>query len=223
MSYICEYCSLRPENCACSVDLTEPRLESELALADNMMAVENSVIRRTYGLIDAPSASAFFSLLIEMESETKYDTPPQTPISTNNLLPIPKLERQTNRPPDIFLSEEDFKDIAADLFPEEPLIPDADFSQFEIKYCQHNCGNMVQHGMCYDCIMEQQSHEDKHKDQLATDCGTYDYYNYLIECPTCEEMILPNKEYGMCYTCFMNEQSLYPDDIAMELRYSDSF
>jgi hypothetical protein len=44
MSYICEFCGTRPENCGCSVDLTEPRLESELVVADYILAVENPVI-----------------------------------------------------------------------------------------------------------------------------------------------------------------------------------
>ena len=71
---------------------------------------------------------------------------------------------------------------------------------------------------------------------MARYYGTYDYHRFcmdfpenedeLIKCPTCEEMIEPNNQYGMCYGCFMKEQYLYPDDIAMELRYNsdrDSF
>ena len=86
MSYICEFCSLRPENCACSIDLTEPRLETELAVADNMMAAENPVIQRPYGLVDAPSPADFFSLLVEMErQESKYDTPPSSCFLANFL------------------------------------------------------------------------------------------------------------------------------------------
>jgi hypothetical protein len=42
----------------------------------------------------------------------------------------------------------------------------------------------------------------------------------LIKCPTCEEMINSYEPYGMCYSCFMAEQRLYPDDIAMDLRYN---
>ena len=142
MSYICEFCG-------CSI-------ESEL---------ENHVIQRSYGLIDAPSPSAFFSLLVEMESETKYDSPP---IITNNLLPIPKLERQSNRP-----SEQDLEKIARNLFPEEPLMFDNDLSEFEIKNCRDfpdedpfvkcpTCEEMIytdnEHGICVD--IEQKLYPD---------------------------------------------------------------
>jgi len=151
MSYICEFCGLRPENCGCSI-------ESEL---------ENHVLQRPYGLIDAPSPSAFFSLLVEMESETNCDS---TPIITNNLLPIPKLERQSNRP-----SEQDLENIAGHSFPEEPLIFD-DLSEFEIKNCRDfpdedplvkcpTCEEMIywddKHGMCYTCFdIEQKLYPD---------------------------------------------------------------
>jgi len=209
MSYICEFCGIRPENCACVIDLTEPRLETELAVADNIMAVENPVIQRSYGLLDAPSASAFFSLLMEMESESKYDTPPSTPISTINLPPPPKLERQTNRP---FGLKKDLEDIQAELFPDA---------------CQP----------CHEFARDfPKDIEDLAREayETARDCGTYEYYKFsrdfpdenydhLIKCTTCEEMIDPNDEHGMCYTCFMVEQRLYPDDISMDLRYRDSF
>ena len=149
MSYICEFCGLRPENCVCSADLTEPRLETELAVADNMMAIENSNIQKPYGLLDAPSASKFFSLLSELEKQEEdielgpqpkfmrqtnapaginfpdepliCDGPfPTTPIKP--ILegpPIPKLERQTNMPPGMTVSDEDLKDITVELFPED--------------------------------------------------------------------------------------------------------
>lgn len=228
MSYICEFCGMRPENCACSVDLTEPRLESELALADNIMAAENPVIQRQYGLLDAPSASAFFSLLVEMEAETKYDTPPSTPKSTINLPPPPKLERQNNRPFDL-------EDIQSELFPEEPLIPDGEFSEFVIQSCQTchefvcdcertqvcwtpDCGNMVANGMCYDCIMAHHNQKDqlareaeyKRKVQLAREAyefarehGTYEYYRFARDFPEDVEELIK------CPTC---EEMIYPDD-----------
>ena len=210
MSYICEFCGLRPENCGCSN-------ESEL---------EKPVIQRPYGLIDAPSPADFFSLLVEMESESKYDTPPSTPKNGINLLPPPKLERQTNRP-----SEQDLQQLEGDLFPEVQLIADADLSEFEIE-TNHYCET------CLDFICDcERTQEDK--DQLAReayeiarDCGTYEYdrfcrdfpdeiYDELIKCPTCEEMIDPNDQNGMCYSCFTAEQRLYPDDIAMDLRYNN--
>jgi hypothetical protein len=141
MSYICEFCGLRPECCACSVDLTEPRLVPELALADNIMAVENP---RPYGLLNAPSASAFFSLLVELEEEEKdedFELGPSpkwmrqrsnqvlveedepmitTPIKADQSVPsIPKLERQTNMPEGIQIEDDDLQDLAIDLFPQD--------------------------------------------------------------------------------------------------------
>lgn len=228
MSYICEFCSLRPENCACAIDLTEPRLETELAVADNIMAAENHVIQRTYGLLDAPSPADFFSLLVEMESETKYDTPPSTPKSTINLPPPPKLERQTNRPPEL-------QDIQAELFPEEPLITDGEFSEFVIKSCQTchefgcdcertqvcwtpDCENMVANGMCYDCIMAHHKQKEqllkeaeyKRKDQLAREAykfarehGTYEYYRFVRDFPEDVDELIK------CPTC---EEMIYQDD-----------
>ena len=232
MSYICEFCSLRPENCACAIDLTEPRLETELAVADNIMAAENPKVQRPYGLLDAPSPADFFSLLVEMErEESKYDTPPSTPgrTSTINLPPPPKLVRQTNRP------DEDLHDIQAELFHEEPLIPDAESSEFIIQPIEF-CGACSNFGC--DCIISQKKKEEYAREsyEFARYYGTYDYHKFcqdfpenedeFIKCPTCEEMIDPNNQLGMCYACFMKEQYLYPDDIAMELRYNsdrDSF
>ena len=168
MSYICEFCGARPENCACSIDLSEPRLETELAVADNIMAVENPLIKRPYGLLDAPSPADFFSLLVEMEKEElKYDTPPSTSgrTSTINLPLPPKLERQTNRPPELYLSEEDLQDLAVELFPEEelPLIQYCetcqDFSCECDKMVPCDCGALYHmdepYGMCFECEMAQ--------------------------------------------------------------------
>ena len=169
MSYICEFCGARPENCACSIDLSEPRLETELAVADNIMAIENPLIKRPSGLLDAPSPADFFSLLVEMEKEElKYDTPPSTPglISTINLPPPPKLERQTNRPPELYLSEEDLQDLAVELFPEEEELPliqycetCQDFSCECDKMVPCDCGALYHmdepYGMCFECEMAQ--------------------------------------------------------------------
>jgi len=215
MSYICEFCWLRPECCACSVDLTEPRLETELAVADNMMAIENP---RPYGLLNAPSASAFFSLLSELEEQEdqmelgylpqltrdnnnipEQDEPlicdgpmPTTPIKSINLTPsIPKLERQTNMPPENQIEDKDLQDIAVELFPEE------DENIFPV-YCE-NC----QEFFC-QC--------DK---MVPCDCGTL----YHIDEP-----------YGMCFECEMAyrrqdsiDQQLYPDDIRERYYGYDSY
>jgi len=111
MSYICEFCGFRPECCACSVDLTEPRLENELAVADNVMAVENSSIQRPYSLLNAPSPSDFFSLLVELERQEEEDL---------EIGPPPKFMRQTNMPP-------------GTIFPDEQLICDGHMPQTPIK------------------------------------------------------------------------------------------
>lgn len=213
MSYICEFCSFRPENCACSADITEPRLENELTVADNIMAVQ-----RPYGLLDAPSPADFFSLLVELEKEEKYDSPT---LANNDLLIIPKLERQTNRPHELVLSEEELKSVSTSLFPEEKLIPDANF---------------------YQVSQEQQPINYISLDQLSRetysfepDYCSYDYYNVSqdyhedhIKCSFCEQMIdsSEQEQYGMCYFCFMTEQIFDTDDIQIELPYNsdkDSF
>jgi len=216
MSYICEFCGLRPECCACSVDLTEPRLVPELAVADNIMAVENP---KPYGLLNAPSASAFFSLLVELEEDYKdknedfelgpppkwmrqtnnqllveeerpliYDEPPiydepmlttpTTPIKADQSVPhIPKLERQTNMPPEI--EDDDLLDLAIELFPED---------QYVIEYCENCCD--------FSCECDK---------MVTCECGKM----YHIDEP-----------YGMCFDCEMAQrrqesidQELYPDDI----------
>jgi len=209
MSYICEFCGLRPESCACSVDVTEPRLETELTVVDNIMAVEN---QKPYGLLDAPSASAFFSLLVELESQEQdvelgplpkfmRDTnmPPginfpdeplicDGPILTTPIklkltsLPIPKLERQTNMPPGISFSDEDLQEITIDLFPQE------DDELSAIDYCETCCNFLC------EC--------DK---MVSCQCGVL----YHMDEP-----------YKMCFTCEMAkrrqesiDQELYPDDI----------
>jgi hypothetical protein len=114
-----------------------------------MMAVENPNIQKPYGLLDAPSASQFFSLLVELEKQEEdfeigpppkfmrqtnmppgiifpdedllFDGPMlETPIKLNLDGPaIPKLERQTNMPPEIKVQDSDLKDLAVELFPEE--------------------------------------------------------------------------------------------------------
>lgn len=216
MSYICNFCSSRPENCACSSDLTEPRLESELAVADNIMAAANPIVQRPYGLLDAPSPADFFSLLVEMESESKYDTPPSTPKCVIKLPPPPKLVRQTNR-----LLEQDLTDVAEELF---TLIPDAEFSELEIQPCQSSCDFEPTEVRSDADQLAREAYE------FARELGTYEYYRFardfpdeLIKCPTCEEFIYKDDQKGMCNSCYMAEQRLYPDDISMDLRFRDSF
>jgi len=214
MSYICEFCGSRPECCACSIDLTEPRLETELAVADNMMAVENP---KPYGLLNAPSASAFFSLLVELEDQEnqldlgplpqltrhnnntpEQDEPlicdgpmPTTPIKLINFTPpIPKLERQTNMPTGIQIDDKDLQDLAVELFPEDQI-------QYP-EYCE----------TCRDFFCEC----DK---MVPCDCGAL----YHIDEP-----------YGMCGECEMAyrrqdliDQELYPDDIRERYDSYDSY
>jgi hypothetical protein len=214
MSYICQFCGLRPECCACSIDLTEPRLEPELAVADNMMAIENP---KPYGLLNAPSASAFFSLLVQLEQQEDQldlgplpqltrdnnipeqeeplicDGPmPTTPIKLINLTPtIPKLERQTNMPQEFQIEDKDLQDLAIQLFPEEDEI------QYPV-YCE----------TCQEYLCEC----DK---MVPCDCGAL----YHIDEP-----------YGMCAECEMAyrrqdsiDQELYPDDIRERYDSYDSY
>jgi hypothetical protein len=188
MSYICEFCGARPENCACSIDLSEPRLEPELAVADNIMAVENP---KPYGLLNAPSPSDFFSLLMEMErEESKYDTPPSTPgcTSTFYLPPPPKLVRQTNRPPELCLSEEDLQDLAVELFPQEEELPliqycetCQDFSCECDKMVPCDCGALYHidepYGMCFTCEMAQRQQDLIDQENYPDDISErYDSY-----------------------------------------------
>lgn len=210
MSYVCEFCGLRHESCACSVDLTEPRLESELAVSDNMMAVENSDIQKPYGLLDAPSPSDFFSLLVELEKQEtdaelgplpkwmNHSKPnkqpicngpiPTTPIKTKPVCPtIPKLERQTNMPPEIIFSHDDLQDLSVELFPEEDELPIID-------YCETCCDFSCECDKMFPC-----------------QCGAF----YHIDEP-----------YQMCCNCEMAErqqdlidQQRYPDDIPDRYRY----
>lgn len=141
MSYICELCGVRPENCACPV------------------------IQRPYGLIDAPSASAFFSLLVELESQETYD--------------IPQLERPT----ELCLSEEQL--ITDDDFADNINVPYCETCSDFACVCEPNeaydydrfcciypedemdhliqcptCEEMIdpndQNGMCYACFMTEQ-------------------------------------------------------------------
>jgi hypothetical protein len=215
MSYICENCVLRPENCICSSDITEPRLELELSVADNIMAVENS---KPYGLLNAPSPSSFFSLLLELEEqENKLDlgTLPEltrhnnnipehdeplicdgpmltTPIKSINLTPpIPKLERHANISQEIQIEDKDLQDLVVELFPEEDEI------QYPL-YCE----------TCSDFYCEC----DK---MVPCDCGAL----YHI-----------NEPYGMCAECEMAyrrqdsiDQELYPDDIRERYNSYDSY
>jgi hypothetical protein len=210
MSYICENCGLRPENCICSSDITEPRLEVELSVADNIMAVENPIIQAQYGLIDAPSPVEFFSLLGELEKKEVYDSFPSTPIIEKDFLPIPKLERQTIRPRELFTSQNNLNDVRTELFP-EPLIPDVNFSDFYF-------------GCPYQLAKE--------KYELDKACWNSAYDDFCSDLPEnepcydCGKKFLPNSSYNICNECAakMMEQDLidkllYLDDIAMELRY----
>ena len=91
------------------------------------MAVENSNIQKPYGLLDAPSASDFFSLLNQLEQQEDKELGPEpkwmrhnnTPELNHVFPPIPKLERQTNMPQEMKISHEDLEDLSVNLFPEE--------------------------------------------------------------------------------------------------------
>lgn len=235
MSY-CEFCSNMSNKCACSIDLTEPRLEAELAVADNIMAAENPHIENSV------------SLLKEIENIEDYKTPKPINIIDETLY-IPKLERKTNKPEELCIREQDLNEVSMELFSEEELIPDANFEDYiihvnECDTCREfvcicdtiircpmlGCDNneyyyyFSSYGMCFDCYMVKRKQEIC--DTLIKWCpmsGCNNKYNFNYSHPS----------YEMCFDCEMKERKqelidelLYPDDIPMELRYNsdrDSF
>ena len=60
MSYICEFCGIRPENCTCSLEAIDDMIKAKAKAVEEHLSC---------GLLDAPSASAFFSLLVDLEKE----------------------------------------------------------------------------------------------------------------------------------------------------------
>jgi hypothetical protein len=207
MSY-CEFCSNMSNKCTCSIDLTEPRLESELTVADNIMASENPHVESSNKNIRILSPDNSVSLLKEIENVEDYKTPKPINIIDETLY-IPKLERKSNKPEELCIREEYLNEVSLELFPEEELIPDANFEDYiiHVNECD-TCREFV-------CI-----------------CDT------LIQCPMpgCNNKYNFNNShpsYEMCFDCEMKERKqelidelLYPDDIPMELRYNsdrDSF
>lgn len=199
MSY-CEFCSNISNECVCPIDLIEPRLETELTIADNVMAAENPVIQRTHGLLDS------FSRFEEIENIEEYKTP-KSIIVTDELLCIPRLERKTNR-----LSEQDLNEIKINLFSEEEeqqqpiqLIPDVDLQEVEdiiinmevcdgcheficicaiIQCTMPGCSNQYNlndtdssYEMCFQCEMKERK-ETLIYDINHPDDDYYDYDNY---------------------------------------------
>lgn len=233
MSYVCEFCGLRPESCACSVDLTEPRLETELAVADNIMAVEN---QKPCGLLYAPSPSDFFSLLTELETQQEdielgpppkfmrqtnmppginfpddepfiFDGPIQaTPIKP--ILegpPIPKLERQTNMPPGMKFSDEDLKEIAVELFPEEDAYIEYIKQPQSLEYL--SLSEKLSNVGCYDDETSVVK-EDVAKDELPYIEYCETCCDFSCECDKmvpceCGKLYHIDEPYGMCFDCEM--------------------
>jgi hypothetical protein len=222
---LCKICLKNIENCQCPIDITEPRLEVELAIADNIMAVGNPSIQQSCEIIDAKSPSDSFSLLMEMEEREKYGT-----LIKNNVYnddSIPKLQRQFTN---INLNEEDVEDIIPDdsiclpvlerqyttTFTEddikEALIADANFSQCIDDYDDDFVFETIDN--CEEC-QEFICICDNLIKCTIPNCNNYYYSNYA------------EPSYEMCYSCEMNERRqelidelLYPDDIPMELRYN---
>jgi hypothetical protein len=242
MSYICEFCGVRPENCGCCVDLTEPRLESELAVADNVMAVENSNIQKPYGLLDAPSASEFFSLLSKLEEQEDKELGPEpkwmsqinTPELRKTFPPIPKLERQTNMPARMVVSNEDLNDLSVKLFPEDEAYLEYLKKPQSPEYLKlsERLGNVGSYQEFCDIMNKMKELYD-----LETSLSTYDHDELpCIEyCETCCDFsckcdkMVPcecgalyhiDEPYQMCCNCEMAERKQesidrqrYPDDI----------
>jgi hypothetical protein len=261
MSYVCEFCGLRHESCACSVDLTEPRLESELAVSDNMMAVENSNIQKPYGLLDAPSPSDFFSLLVELEKQEtdtelgplpkwmNHSKPnkqpicngpiPTTPINPKPVCPtIPKLERQTNMPPEFIFSHDDLQDLSVELFPEEeahlqylkkpqsPEYLELSNKLSNVDSYQEFCSTLLEMKKLYD---DETSLLKEDELPIIEYCETC--CDFSCECDKmfpcqCGAFYHIDDPYQMCCNCEMAErqqdlidQQRYPDDIPDRYRY----
>jgi hypothetical protein len=213
----CKFCLKNIENCQCPIDITEPRLEAELAIADNIMAVENTSLRQSCDIIHTTaSPTDSFSLLIEMERIEEYGTPIKNNVSNDNSLPT--LKRQfTNINLDKATEDEDeadIKNIAVKLFTEEeirlpvlerqhaiqfieddnkePLITDADFSQF-INDDNHDEFIFETIDVCEDCK------------EFVCICAN------LVKCnmPNCNnyyDFNYSDSSYNMCHSCEMEER-----------------
>jgi len=237
MSNICEFCNMIPESCVCSADLTEPRLETELDVADNIMAIENSNIQKPYGFDDVPSVSTFFSLLDQIEEqelgpEPKWMRHNNTPELNHVFPPIPKLERQTNMPAEMKISHEDLEDLAVDLFPEE----EAHFQYLkgphsrEYLRLSENLFNSDSYEKFCSTLVEMKDLYDV-ETSVPTDYGLpcIEYCDtccdFSCECDkmvpcVCGALYHIDEPYQMCGNCEMAErrqdsidQQRYPDDI----------
>jgi hypothetical protein len=234
MSYICEFCGLRPESCACSVDLTEPRLDSELAVSDNMMAVENSDIQKPYGLLDAPSLSDFFSLLVELETDAELGPLPKWTSQKN----ISKLERKTNMPEEIIFSHDDLQEVNVELFPKEeahlqylkkPQSPE--YLELSNKLSsaesyQEFCSTLLEMKKLYDDETSLLKEDELPIIEYCETCCDFSCEcDKMITCH-CGALYHIDEPYQMCYNCEMAErkqdlidQERYPDDIPDRYRY----
>lgn len=234
MSYICEFCGLRPESCACSVDLTEPRLDSELAVSDNMMAVENSDIQKPYGLLDAPSPLDFFSLLVELETDAELGPLPKWTSQKN----ISKLERKTNMPEEIIFSHDDLPEVNVELFPKEeahlqylkkPQSPE--YLELSNKLSnaesyQEFCSTLLEMKKLYDDETSLLKEDELPIIEYCETCCDFSCEcDKMITCD-CGALYHIDEPYQMCYNCEMTErkqdlidQERYPDDIPDRYRY----
>lgn len=234
MSYICEFCGLRPESCACSVDLTESRLDSELAVSDNMMAVENSDIQKPYGLLDAPYLSDFFSLLVELETDAELGPLPKWTSQKN----ISKLERKTNMPEEIIFSRDDLQEVNVELFPKEeahlqylkkPQSPE--YLELSNKLSsaesyQEFCSTLLEMKKLYDDETSLLKEDELPIIEYCETCCDFSCEcDKMITCH-CGALYHIDEPYQMCYNCEMAErkqdlidQERYPDDIPDRYRY----
>jgi hypothetical protein len=181
----------------------------ESANVNNIVAVENP---KPYGLFDAPSASAFFSLLLELEKEEE----------DFELGPVPKFARQSNNPAL-------WRNDGLDYVPphdNEPLIGDVDLSSQVIwpPIPKLERQTNMPDGIPFELNVEDDA---KFEIPFLEYCGTC--YNFSCDCMVpceCGTLYHIDEPYGMCFNCEIAErrqdlidQDLYPDDIPDRYRY----
>jgi hypothetical protein len=204
----------------------------ESANVNSITAVENP---KPYGLFDAPSASTFFSLLLELEKEEDLE-----------IGPVPKFARQSNNPA-LWRNDGldyvpphnneplicDVKLSSQVIYPPIPKLerqtnmplginlPDIDLDLFS--GCQ--CGkmyNIYDSDECADCLSKNNPMWPYGKTYEGDEC----MINKVEQCECGKSYYLDESYRGMCFDCEIIEreqdlidQILHPDDIPDIYRY----
>lgn len=212
----CQFCFKNSENCKCPIDILEPRLESELAIADNIMAVENTSLQQSYKIIDTSvSPTDSFSLLMEIERVEEYKTPIKNNVSNDNSLPT--LQRQFTNINLNKVTEEDIKNIKVKLFteeiPDEIRLPVLD-RQCAIQFIQDD----AKEPLITDAHFSQFINDDNNDEfifetiEICEDCKEFVCIcEYFVKCtmPNCNNNYYINysdSSYNMCHSCEMEER-----------------